>query len=446
MNRPLSDESVKFRRRKADLQKYMRAREGDWLLAPFQCERCWFIDMFYQEPNPLTNLKDQVLLHQIKRVNLDIFWSRELSTVRKNLATVKEQISKWKGRYGVFPFPEIKPWKMGEARLSMMTAMSVLEKSTEEGRLSKDYTQFNTCRQIRSVISNMVGATFASLNHCQTYKSRLGHVFHSYDDPTQNSVVERFIAGMKARMPVDFARNLPLMGSVVKRILDNLELEMFGGVASKERKRLLTMVGGYIAVTYSYSLRGNEGFWVDGDSLVKEIDVGKEATPIPHVLVPVIGFFKAEHGERMHVFCLANQTKSGIQVRVWLERVVSILREEKKAMCPAFCDAKGYMMQSYEVEGVIHPILKEIQHTRELEQDLPFGVDVELFYRCDRSFRRGGATTASNNGISKEIIEFVHRWSNYEKNKGRPPNHNMLQHYADGARTRPLQLAFTSSV
>ena len=75
------------------------------------------------------------------------------------------------------------------------------------------------------------------------------------------------------------------------------------------------------------SLRGNEGFWVDGDSLVENILLGRNDSPIPHVVVGLLGFFKAEGGERLHVFSIANQTASGIRVRVWLERVVRILKK-----------------------------------------------------------------------------------------------------------------------
>ena len=79
------------------------------------------------------------------------------------------------------------------------------------------------------------------------------------------------------------------------------------------------MVAGYIATTYAYSLRGNEGFWVDGDSLVENIKLGKLDPQTPHVVVALLGFFKAEGGERMHVFSIASQTNSGVRVRIWLE-------------------------------------------------------------------------------------------------------------------------------
>ena len=104
------------------------------------------------------------------------------------------------------------------------------------------------------------------------------------------------------------------------------------------------MAAGYIAVTYAYSLRGNEGFWVDGDSLIKNIQLGKHDSVRPHVVVALLGFFKAEGGERMHAFAIANCTGSGVRVRIWLERIVAILLKERKRGCPAFCDVEGYIL------------------------------------------------------------------------------------------------------
>jgi hypothetical protein len=201
-----------------------------------------------------------------------------------------------------------------------------------------------------------------------------------------------------------------------------------------------------MATTYAYSLRGNEGFWVDGDSLVENILLGRNDLPIPHVVVGLLGFFKAEGGERLHVFSIANQTASGVRVRVWLERVVQILKNENKKETPAFCDEDGFMLLSEDIEEILHPVLTKLQGSTGLEQSLPKGLEVESFYRCARSFRRGAENTALVHKVNKTTIEFVHRWRSFESNRGRTPGFNMLRHYADGESTRPLQLEFTSAV
>ena len=318
-------------------------------------------------------------------------------------------------------------------------------KSLEKGRLT-EYTQFDTCRQLRGTASNLYMASAAANEGRSTCKSTGGNVFHTHDDPMQTVLMERFAKGMKTRMPVESSRNLPLLGLVVEKILDEIEFEWSLPYTSDSRKRLLVMAAGYISVTYAYSLSGNEGFWVDGDSLVKNIDLGKYDTPIPHVTIALLGFFKGEGGERMHVFAIANCTGSGIRVRTELERVVTILKIENKKGCSAFCDEEGYILTATHIEKVIHPIISSLQGGPGFEQALPSGIDVETFYRCERSFRRGAETTALVNKVSKTTIEFVHRWRSYELNKGSTPGFNMIHHYADGEHTRPLQLDFSSTV
>ena len=387
---------------------------------------------------------DQRIMSLLRRANLDLFWSREATTIANNLGKVKKVIMLWRDRNNFSPLPAITPWKESDD-LGMSTAISMLEHSLERGRIA-NYIQFDSCRSIRSAMSNIYTSSARGNERRLTFKSITGSVLHVHDDPLQSVFMERFARGMKARMPIATARNLPLTGPVVKRILDRIEFDWALPTTSEKDRRMFTMVAGYIATTYSYSLRGNEGFWVDGDALRQHINVGRDALPIPHVVVALLGFFKAETGERMHVFSLANTTNSGIRVRVWLERVVRILCEEGKRECPAFCDEDGFILSHQHVEDIMHPIIRSLQGTTSLGQALPGGVDVEAFYRCDRSFRRGSATTALVQKVKRESIEFVNRWRSFERNKGKSPNLQMLWHYADGESTRPLQLEFTSSV
>ena len=389
-------------------------------------------------------MEDLRALKLIRRANLDMLWSRERTTVAANLSRIKELLHKWHPFRRAVPLPEITAWKV-EDQMGMGIAMMTLAKSMEKGRIAS-YTQFDACRHIRGTVSNMYGATAVGNDERFSFKSKDGRVFHINKDPMQSNFMERFVKGMRSRMPEESERNLPLGGSVVQRLLEEIEFEWASPSTTAKRKRLLTMTAAYISITYSLSLRGNEGFWVDGDTLCDHIQLGREDRNVPHVVIALLGFFKGESGERMHVFSAANTTRSGVRVRRWLERVVAILRSEKKRGGPAFCDQEGYILNSHQIEEVIHPILEDLQGSKGMEQMLPKGVDVTTFYRCARSFRRGAANTATINKVSETTIKFVNRWRSYEKNQGKSPGFDMLQHYTDGEGTRPLQLAFTSAV
>ena len=78
------------------------------------------------------------------------------------------------------------------------------------------------------------------------------------------------------------------------------------------------MTASYICVTYGYSLRGYDGFWVDLQRLMDRIHLRKHDTREPHVLVVVMGIFKREYGHIMHILPLVNVTLSGISIGMLL--------------------------------------------------------------------------------------------------------------------------------
>ena len=198
----------------------MYARDGDWMFSPFQCEVCWFHNLFNKSPNPSFN-EDSRYLNLIKRANLDMFWSREQSTVSGNVGRIKSVMKSWHSLRRQLPLPPVTPWDVKD-EMGMGVALTMLSKSLEKGRIAQ-YTQFYTCRQLRGTISNLYGATSKGSEGRQTFKSISGNVFHLSEDPMQSAFMERFVKGMKNRMPVESERNLPLMGTVVKRILDHIE-------------------------------------------------------------------------------------------------------------------------------------------------------------------------------------------------------------------------------
>ena len=149
----------------------------------------------------------------------------------------------------------------------------------------------------------------------------------------------------------------------------------------------------------------------------------------------------------MHVFTLAITTQTGVQTRWWLEKVVSVLKKEKKEKTPAFCDEAGFMLSSKDIEAVIHPVLKTMQRSNEFADDIPRDMGVEDAFHCYRSFRRGAANTAIRNVVDEKTINFVHRWSTVEgRKKGVETSSNMLKHYADGVALRPKMLQFSSMI
>ena len=128
----------------------------------------------------------------MRRANLDLFWSREKSTITHQYNKVKEIIkrdSRWSLSLSKL-FPPLKSHPV-EDDSGMGVAMMMLEKSREKGR-NADYTQFGTIRQLRTTFSNIYGGSVEVRVENGVLKSRKGEVQHIHDDPMQSFFMERF--------------------------------------------------------------------------------------------------------------------------------------------------------------------------------------------------------------------------------------------------------------
>ena len=95
-----------------------------------------------------------------------------------------------------------------------------------KGRNDGSYVQFETCRKLRSAAANLAAATSRASSARYTLKSKEGMVSHLTDVSTQTILFERFVKGMKARMPQVSKRNKALVSEVVTELLWRMEEEL----------------------------------------------------------------------------------------------------------------------------------------------------------------------------------------------------------------------------
>eukprot|EP00957_Ditylum_brightwellii_P182557 13906545-Ditylum_brightwellii.AAC.1 len=124
---PTNNDGVVFKQR-ANPNKCMIAREGDWLCAPFQCNFCWFQNLKQQDAVP-SSLLDIHLLDHI--------------------------------RWLTPPYPPKGPWPLDD-KVGLKVALQIVRSSLEFGRYSSNQT-FDTVRHLRSTYAN----TFMSLATAQ---------------------------------------------------------------------------------------------------------------------------------------------------------------------------------------------------------------------------------------------------------------------------------------
>jgi hypothetical protein len=58
---------------------------------------------------------------------------------------------------------------------------------------------------------------------------------------------------------------------------------------------------------------------------------------------------------------LVNVTKSGIQVRMWLQRTIAANYAEGRVSGPAFCDDKGMVVSKRVMNEMLHKMLEEVR-------------------------------------------------------------------------------------
>jgi hypothetical protein len=110
-------------------------------------------------------------------------------------------------------------------------------------------------------------------------------------------------------------------------------------------------VGAAIATAVCASLRGS---MMESAALRKHIHLGKggvvpldpmkagiDLSTTPHIIITLLGEFKGELGYKYHLMSLASTTTSGIELRWWIETLISIREEEGCITGPAFGHKEG---------------------------------------------------------------------------------------------------------
>ena len=131
--------------------RYRKARPGDMLMVPFQCDLCHFRNITKRDPCNFSP-QDSEVLEYIRRASLDSFWSRETSTVQNNLRLIA-RAEKSNAELGLPPLvPSLGPFPLSDD-CGMQAAIAVLIRSLDKGAYER-FVQWETFRRTRSAITN----------------------------------------------------------------------------------------------------------------------------------------------------------------------------------------------------------------------------------------------------------------------------------------------------
>ena len=410
------------------------------LCSPFQCDRCWFINLTNREPRE-QSASDLRLKAYIRRVNLDILWSRESSTVEKTM-NLYNKAREFANTMGVRMNLDstISAWPLGDG-VGFSEAIVMLRYSLEKGNNAKSHCQFDTIRKVRALSTNMHESSAKNGASAMSFRSG-PHCVNLATCPTDSIFFRAFLKGCQHRMGSITIQDTALSVQILMKILDQYEAEFSLTSTPVGRRRDIVMISSYLVMGFCCGLRGNEPFLMEATALCEYIDKGKLHEDA-YVCLPLMGRFKNEDGERNVIRFVVGKTASGIPVRRWIERLVGVLRSEGKDkgnLGPAFCVPNGNVISYRNMDGEFHRALQQVQegHPELISWDLVVG---EL-YHINRSLRKGVTTRATELKLSQTIIDMNNRWRTLQTNLGKKGLYKMSQLYLDGVQVLETYLAF----
>ena len=417
----------------SDKLRYKIGTDGAQFMTPFMCDICIFHLLFQREVTNTVGDREHLII--IRRMNLDAMWAREPTTIKANLRSLSKLVTTCENVGIQIKLPKLGPVTF-EDNAGYAVAFSMLLHSTQPGKHSRAYTQFATIRKQRSAFSNLHFASAeiwnapVMLNAGSTSNGILSSC------TTQSQWFMRWSQGCETRMGYILKQNKAISTIVLRALIKGFKHDIQHAVSGSNEQWHALMGLGYTVISFFASLRGSEGLKVDYNTLMKYWEKGTDNsisvsnTP-PHVIIPIIGRFKGEHGERCHLLPLSNVTKSGIHIRNTLQLILTLRQRSGIHSSWLFCDKIGNKITFEVMNEIILEKLEFIKAEDHNNKLLMQETNVREEFSINRSFRRGSATAAQLAGVPVQIIELANRWKKVERSKGRKAQLSMVETYAD---------------
>ena len=431
--------------KKGEDLRFLEGIDGAYLLVPFQCDVCWFRALEAREPR-IGSYQDNRILAYIRRVNLDLIWSRAPGTISSTRDNIKMMIRMWKELGVKIELPALGPWP-SEDRVGFRLAMAEVRYSQRPGKNEDTHLQFDTVRKMRTAYNHVyeVGKGISSIS-TTGFKGMKGDIFSASSCPTDSRFFQLFTRGLLLRLGKQTKSNWGLDYKVLHLILENLEEELEKEKAGSYESRNIIMIGSFLLIGFVCGLRGNEIFLVEAEGIQSMIDKGRmeDDLKLMHVVVPLLGRFKNEDGERWHVMVSVSVTDSKFQVRKWIERLVEVLKKERRGLGPAFCDKDGEMLSYAWVDERFVEEVKRVQNSHPHLIDA--GSDVAENFSIYRSVRKGSTARTTDMQVDTKAIDLHNRWRTIENRRGSKAAKSMQDYYSDLRLTINTRLTYSRAL
>jgi len=214
--------------------------------------------------------------------------------------------------------------------------------------------------------------------------------------------------------------------AMVKEILQCVDQDWLECL--EEEKLAFALEGTYYVLAFSLALKGEELPLIELRGIHKHWNQSV-SHPKSHVVVALLGRFKNELGESHHLMPVLYKMPRGLKPGKWVERTLQSYSRLNLTSGYMFRTPEGFKMKSKVMEGKFHDRLELIKNSR-LDLIAP-DLEVVEEYGVSRSFRQGGTSEATNNGVPPLVIELNGRWRKSNQSGASRPNITVREHYTD---------------
>jgi len=367
-----------------DQSHHNRARDGDHLVTPFQCDLCVFCNLKGRNPTP----HDALLMACIWQANLDACWGRETATAASTVHAMRHTL-KLLAPVGLDPpYPPLGPFPV-EDSFGCAIAIAMLLKSRQPRRYAA-YQQFEMVHKLWAGFSNVFMTSVqgsASLRLMGGDKAKQ----HLSDCPTNTLWLERFTKGCLSWMGQIVQQDRAVSLELMHALCSLLEKEWEAAEQAWQRAKIAS-IGAYCLIAFCGSFQGPEVFMTDLYGLIKYGEERLVAHGKEYVMIPLLGCFKNEVGDQYHLTPLIATTKSGLPLKTWVNWLIEVRKADLCCRGPAFAKARTGTIPTEWYERVILEHFQSIQQRR--SDIIPAEVQVLEEYGLSRSFRRGATSEA----------------------------------------------------
>ena len=203
------------------------------------------------------------------------------------------------------------------------------------------------------------------------------------------------------------------------------------------------MAGGFFCFCFVVSLRSPEGLLCDLEGLIDHFDDTRH-----YVIITLLGKVKGEHHSRQHLLPCVPVTSSGIEVKIWMKRVMTVHAIKGRTVGPLFVDPDGEQSTTADMNDLLVEVLVELFDVQRnlFEVDIKTSGELHDKYNVFRSFRRGSESRAVAKGVSEADRFVVHRWKKKEASGSNKMSLPIDQMYVDISLVKDSFLRYTQAM